>query len=70
MVTRIRGRGACDPAPRCSKGGRSYGVFAPVFSYFVEGRFDSQPAADKDVGVGHGGLDILVTEEFLNGGAS
>lgn len=33
----------------------------------VEGGFDGEAAALKDVGVDHGGFDVFVPEEFLNG---
>lgn len=33
----------------------------------VEGAFDRQPAAIKDVSVDHGGLDVFVPEELLDG---
>ena len=33
----------------------------------VEGGFDGESAALEDMGVDHGGFDILVSEEFLNG---
>lgn len=33
----------------------------------VEGGFDSQAAALEDVGVDHGGADVFMAEQFLNG---
>lgn len=33
----------------------------------IERRFDGESAALKDVGVDHGGFDVFVSEEFLNG---
>ena len=33
----------------------------------VEGRFYCQPAALENVGVDHGGFDVFMPEEFLNG---
>ncbi len=33
----------------------------------VEGGFDGEAAALKDVGVDHGGFDVFVAEEFLDG---
>jgi len=33
----------------------------------IQRGFDRQPAALEDVGVDHGGLDVLVSEEFLHG---
>ena len=33
----------------------------------VEGGFDGEAAALKEVGVDHGGFDVFVAEQFLDG---
>lgn len=33
----------------------------------VEGAFDRESAALEDMGIDHGGFDILVTQQFLDG---
>ena len=35
--------------------------------WLIEWTADSQAAAVEHVGVDHGGLDVLVAQEFLNG---
>lgn len=33
----------------------------------VQGTFDREPAPLENVGIDHGGFDVFVSEEFLNG---
>ena len=40
---------------------------ADVLGALVQGAADGQAAALEDVGVDHGGFDILVAEQFLDG---
>ena len=42
-------------------------VYAFLFADFVEGGFDGVGSALEDVGVDHGGFDVFVAEEFLDG---
>lgn len=38
-----------------------------VSGFRCRGGFDGKSAALKDVGVDHGGFDVLMTEQFLDG---
>ena len=52
--------------------GQGFPVWAypvPVTRSLIQGAFDSQDVFSSRVGVDHGGVDVGVTEEFLDGTA-